>query len=76
MTWNHRIVVTIDEMGKEFFELAEVFYDSLGEPYAYGQATISADDIEGIYAQLEWFNAADKKSILKYPEHFIGDVNK
>lgn len=76
MTWNHRIVSTIDEMGNEFFELAEVFYDSEGEAYAYGKATISADDIEGIYAQLEWFNAADTKPILKYPEHFIGDVNK
>jgi hypothetical protein len=76
MTWNHRIVSTIDEMGNEFFELAEVYYDSDGEAYAYGQATISADDIEGIYAQLEWFNAADTKPILKYPEHFTGDVNK
>jgi hypothetical protein len=76
MTWNHRIVSIIDEIGDEFFEIAEVFYDSDGEPYAYGQATISADDIEGIYAQLEWFNAADTKPILKYPEHFTGDVNK
>jgi hypothetical protein len=76
MTWNHRIVSIIDEMGNEFFELAEVFYDGKGEPYAYGQASISADDIEGIYAQLEWFNAADTKPILKYPEHFTGDVNK
>jgi hypothetical protein len=75
MTWNNRIVSTIDEMGNEYFEIAEVFYDSNGDAYAYGQATIGADDIEGIYAQLEWFNAADKKSILKYPEHFTGDVN-
>lgn len=74
MTWNHRIVRTLEDK-KEYFELAEVFYDSLGFPYAYGQATISSDDIEGIYAQLERFNAADTKAILNYPEHFTGDVN-
>jgi hypothetical protein len=76
VTWNHRIVSTIDEIGNEFFEIAEVFYDADDLPYAYGQATISADDIEGIYTQLEWFSLVDKKPILKYPEHFIGDVNK
>lgn len=76
MTWNHRIVSSTDESGNEFFEIAEVFYDGNGEAYAYGKATISADDIESIYAQLEWFNLADKKPILKYPEHFTGDVNK
>lgn len=74
MTWNHRIVRTLEE-GKEFFELAEVFYDSLGFPYAYGQASISSDDIDGIYYQLEQFNSADNKPVLKYPEHFTGDVN-
>lgn len=76
MTWNHRIVVTIDELGNEFFELAEVFYDNFGEPYAYGQATISAEDIDGIYKQLTWFTETKNKDILKYPEHFIGDINK
>ena len=76
MTWNHRIVSIIDEMGNEFFEIAEVFYDSNGEPYAYGQASISADDIEGIYAQLEWFKKSLDLPILKYPEQFTGDVNK
>jgi hypothetical protein len=63
-------------MGSEYFELVEVFYDSEGFPYAYGQASISADDIEGIYAQLEWFKKSLDLPILKYPEHFTGDVNK
>jgi hypothetical protein len=76
MTWNHRIVVTIDELGNEFFELAEVFYDSYGKPYAYGQATISADNIKDINKQLYWFMEAGGKDVLKYPEHFTGDVNE
>ena len=76
MTWNHRIVSAIDEMGNEFFEIAEVFYDNFGEPYAYGQASISADDMGDIYKQLAWFKEAGDKDILKYPEHFTGDINK
>lgn len=74
MTWNHRIVRTIEDK-KEYFEIAEVFYDSDKNPYAYGQATISADDIEGINKQLDWFNEAKTKAILNYPEDFNGDVN-
>jgi hypothetical protein len=76
MTWNNRIVSTLNEMGNEHFELAEVFYDSDGFPYAYGNATISSEDVEGLYTQVEWFKKSLDLPILKYPEHFTGDVNK
>jgi hypothetical protein len=74
--WNHRIVSTVDEMGSEYLELVEVFYDSDGAPYAYGVATIGSEDVDGLYTQVERFKKSLDLPILKYPEHFIGDVNK
>jgi hypothetical protein len=76
MTWNHRIVSTIDETGSEYLELVEVFYDSDGHPYAYGRATIGGEDVDGLYTQVEWFKKSLDLPILKYPENFTGDVNK
>jgi hypothetical protein len=76
MMWNHRIVSTVDEMGSEYLELVEVFYDSDGHPYAYGRATIGGEDVEGLYTQVEQFKKSLDSPILKYPEHFTGDVNK
>jgi len=76
MMWNHRIVSTVDEMGSEYFELVEVYYDRDGHPYAYGDATIGGEDIEGLYTQVERFKKSLELPILSYPEHFTGDVNK
>jgi hypothetical protein len=74
--WNHRIVSTVDEMGSEYLELVEVFYDSDGIPYAYGRATIGSEDVESLHTQVERFKKSLESPILKYPEHFTGDVNK
>jgi hypothetical protein len=74
--WNHRIVNLVDDFGSEQLELAEVFYDTDGTPYAYGVATIVADSMEDIALQLEMFCSAMGKPTLNYPEEFIGDVNK
>ena len=76
MMWNHRIVSTVDEMGSEYLELVEVFYDSDGMPYAYGVATIGSEDVDGLYTQVERFKKSLDLPILRYPEHFTGDVNK
>lgn len=75
MTWNHRIVKTENEDG-ELFELAEVFYDSVNLPYAYGNANIIAENMSGIQLQLKMFNSAMEKRVLNYPEDFTGDVNR
>jgi hypothetical protein len=73
--WNHRIVNSVDTFGSEQLELVEVFYDSKGEPYAYGVATIVSESVEDVAEQLEMFCTAMTKPILKYPEDFVGDVN-
>jgi len=75
MSWNHRIVKTENEDG-DFYELAEVFYDSTNLPYAYGEASIIAENMSGIHLQLKMFNTALEKRVLNYPEDFTGDVNK
>lgn len=76
MTWNHRIVRTFDEPYGEYFELAEVFYDKDGTPYAYGQASIGGDTVYSLTQQVEQFKKSLDLPILNYPEHFTGDVNK
>jgi hypothetical protein len=73
--WNHRIVNLVDDFGSEQLELAEVFYDTDGTPYAYGVATIVADSMEDIKLQLDMFNSALTKAVLNYPEEFTGNVN-
>jgi hypothetical protein len=76
MMWNHRIVSTVDEMGNEYFELSEVYYDRDGHPYAYGDAKIGGDYIEDLHEQVELFKKSLELPILRYPENFTGDVNK
>jgi hypothetical protein len=76
MMWNHRIVSTVDEMGNEYFELSEVYYDRDGHPYAYGDAMIGGDYVEDLHEQVEFFKKSLELPILRYPENFTGDVNK
>jgi hypothetical protein len=73
--WSHRLVSTIDETGSEYLEIAEVFFDSNKLPYAYGVASIVDYEIDGISKQVAMLASAMDKEILKYPEHFTGNVN-
>jgi hypothetical protein len=74
--WNHRIVATVDETGSEYLEIAEVFYDSDGHPYAYGRATVGGENVNDLYIQVERFKKSLEVPILRYPREFTGDVNK
>jgi len=76
MTWNHRIVRTFEETYGEYFELAEVYYDKEGAPYAYGEASIGGDTLYSLTEQVEQFKRGLEMPILEYPKHFTGDVNK
>ena len=46
MMWNHRVVKTVNELGSEYFEIAEVFYDAEGKFYAWNEDTLSWDETE------------------------------
>ena len=76
MMWNHRVVRTFDETYGEYFELAEVYYDKEGGPYAYGEASIGGDTLYSLTEQVEQFERSLEMPILEYPRHFTGDVNK
>jgi hypothetical protein len=72
--WNHRVVK--NDESEELYELAEVFYDVDGLPYAYGKAIVSGDKLETLSEQLSWMMDALSKPVLTYPNDFKGDVNK
>jgi hypothetical protein len=74
-TWNHRVVKETYE-SEHNFEICEVFYDSDGLPYAYGNATVASDKLEELSEQLSWLMDALSKPVLTYPDDFKGDVNK
>jgi hypothetical protein len=66
----------MDELGNTYLELAEVFYDTDGAPYAYGNATIGGENEESLTEQLTMFKRSLDMPILNFPEDFTGDVNK
>jgi hypothetical protein len=66
----------MDELGNTYLELAEVFYDTDGVPYAYGNATVSGETEESLVEQLAMFKRSLDMPILNFPEDFTGDVNK
>lgn len=74
--WNHRVVRTFDETYGEYFELAEVYYDKEGKPYAYGSASIGGDSEHGLVEQYAQFKQGLDAPVLEYPKDFTGDVNK
>ena len=71
--WNHRIVRTTNE--GESYQLAEVFYDTNKNPYAYGEASIIGESMIDVIKQIKMFESALEKEILNYPDDFTGDVN-
>jgi hypothetical protein len=66
----------MDELGNTYLELAEVFYDTDGAPYAYGNATIGGETEDSLTEQLAMFKRSLDMPILNFPEDFTGDVNK
>jgi hypothetical protein len=66
----------MDELGNTYLELAEVFYDVDGAPYAYGQASVAGNSIEELTEEVEMFKKSLDMPILNFPEDFTGDVNK
>ncbi len=72
--WNHRIVKSEDGFGV-YYELSEVYYDSKGRPWSYGDATIGGENLEDIKQQIEWFQVALTKPVLTHPTDFTGDMS-
>jgi hypothetical protein len=64
--WNYRIVKTYDEeIGEDWFEISEVYYDQLGKPMGHCKATVGGDTSEEIKTVLEMMSSALEKPVMK-----------
>ena len=43
MTWNLRLVDRSDESDEPYIEICEVYYDQLGKPLGYSNATMGGE---------------------------------
>jgi hypothetical protein len=68
MTWNLRLV-DVSEDGKEYIEVCEVFYDTMGKPLGYTPATMSGENTEDIRTYIKWALEALDKPVLKFKEN-------
>lgn len=69
MSWNYRVVRFKDEPEsysetKEYYEIKEVFYNSLGKPVGYSDATCGSDTYEGLYKCMSMMQSAHAKPTL------------
>jgi hypothetical protein len=64
--WNYRIVKTYDEeIGEDWLEISEVYYDQLGKPMGHCKATVGGDTSEEIKTVLEMMSSALEKPVMK-----------
>jgi hypothetical protein len=64
--WNYRIVKICDEeIGEDWFEISEVYYDQLGKPMGHCQATVGGNNPEEVKTVLEMMSSALQKPVMK-----------
>lgn len=63
--WNLR-VVKIKENEDTFYEVSEVYYDSIGKPVGYARANICGESVEELHTYLEWAKEALSKPVLEF----------
>jgi hypothetical protein len=83
MTWNYRVVRFRDEPESasetgDWYEIKEVFYDSLGKPVGYSDATCGNDTYDGLFKVMSMMQSAHAKPVLNEWEMFKngGDTRK
>lgn len=73
MSWNYR-VVRFNAEGQsdtyEYYEIKEVFYDTLGKPVGYSDANCGADTYEGLFKCMSMMQAAHAKPVLDEAEFY------
>jgi hypothetical protein len=65
MSWNYRILrfKTEDETG-EYYEIKEVFYNTVGKPVGYSDATCGSDTYDGLFKVMGLMQAAHAKPVI------------
>lgn len=75
MTWNLRLVDRSEGLDEPYIEICEVFYDQLGKPLGYTNATMGGESREEIKQYLLWALEALDKPVIKFKEDH-GDHSK
>jgi len=72
MSWNYRVVrfKAEEQETEEYYEIKEVFYDSLGKPVGYCDANCAADTYEGLFKCMSMMQSAHAKPVLNEDEFF------
>lgn len=73
MSWNYRVVRFEGEEGfetGEYYEIKEVFYDPLGTPVGYSNATCGADTYDGLFKVMGMMQSAYAKPVLNASDFF------
>ena len=65
MTWNLRLV-NMSNAYEDYFEIREVFYDTMGKPMGHSKAAIGGEDRLEVDRYIELAKLALDKPILKF----------
>lgn len=72
MTWNLRLV-NLSNSYEDYFEIREVFYDTMGKPIGHTKAAIGGEDRLEIDRYIDLAKLALDKPILKFAD--VEEVN-
>ena len=67
MTWNLRLV-NMSNSYEDYFEIREVFYDTMGKPIGHSDAAIGGEDRLEVDRYIEMAKEALDKPILKFAD--------
>ena len=70
--WNLRLVKTeVDIQGEivPMYQMAEVYYDSMGKPMGWCPAESVSEDIEDLKTYTEWMLEAFGKPVVIFNDH-------
>jgi len=68
MTWNLRLV-DMSNPYEDYFEIREVFYDTMGKPIGHTKAAIGGEDRIEVERYIELAQQALKKPPLKFAKN-------
>jgi len=64
--WNYRVVEMNDEeMGENWLEISEIYYDQLGKPMGYCKATAGGETLGEIETVLQMMSQSLERAIIK-----------
>jgi hypothetical protein len=75
MTWNLRLV-NMSSLYEDYFEIREVYYDTIGKPIGHCNAAIGGEDRLEIDRYIEKCKEALDKPILKFADNQAVDHTK